>query len=156
LNDPDRVLRLRPATVADSDLFLSLRNDPESVRQSGGTRVDPTDHITWFRSAVAAADQRLWVAVVGGVDVGYARLRIDGGTGLISLALAPSSRGSGLGVAVLHAVQRQVATDPAIDRLVGEVEPTNVASRRAFERAGFTPEPGSTGRVVLSWSARSR
>jgi RimJ/RimL family protein N-acetyltransferase len=144
-------LSLRRATIADSDFFLALRNDPESVRHSGGVEIDPSSHADWFGAAVVDGAQRLWVAVVEGDDVGYLRLHVQREVGVVSLALAPPLRGSGLGAALLRAVQREVVDDPGISSIVGEVESTNVASLRAFERAGFTASVGPDGRVAVSW-----
>jgi RimJ/RimL family protein N-acetyltransferase len=129
---------LRPATEDDARLLLDLRNDPDAVRFSGGrTGVTPAEHREWLSTRLADPSTHLWIAEQAGDAVGQVRVDVQDGSGTVSLAIAPSHRGRGIGSAVLSAMvyEMEHAGDAHTLRAMAHVE--NTASIRAFVRAGF-------------------
>ena len=91
-------VRLRPATDRDSGLLLELRNDPEAVRFSvSGRGVNPAEHGDWLSARLADPSTHLWIAEEGRKPVGQVRVDVEDGTGTVSIGIAPSRRGRGLG-----------------------------------------------------------
>jgi len=129
---------LRPATRDDADRLLAWRNDPDAVRfSSTGRAVAPEEHRAWIASRLAREQPRLWVGEEDGRSVGQVRLDVDGGVGIVSIAVAPEHRGRGLAAELLQRLAQLTAADPEVHRLVAHVSAANLASLRAFEHAGF-------------------
>ncbi len=136
---------LRPARRTDRDLLWRWRNDPDTRRASLDQREIPLEeHARWFEDTLSRADRRLYLATVDGADVATARLDVSEREAVVSITVAPEHRGQHLAAPVLAALAQQAADGLGIARLVAQVRPENVASRRAFERAGFrVTEAGS-------------
>src|SRR5487761_22820 len=103
--EPRAEVTLRPATEDDSDVLLEWRNDPEAIRFSvSGRGVTPAEHREWLSGRLAHPGSRLWIAEQAGTAVGQVRVDMEDGIGTVSVAVAPSQRGLGLGSAVLQAM----------------------------------------------------
>jgi RimJ/RimL family protein N-acetyltransferase len=135
---PRAEVTLRPATEDDSDVLLQWRNDPEAIRFSvSGHGVTPAEHREWLSGRLADAGTLLWIAERTGTAVGQVRVDMEDGIGTVSVAVAPSQRGRGLGSAVLQAMVIEMASEARVRRLLAVAQAENTASIRAFERAGF-------------------
>ena len=135
---PRAEVTLRPATEGDSDVLLAWRNDPEAIRFSvSGRGVTPAEHRDWLSVRLADPGNRLWIAEQDGTVVGQVRVDLKDGIGTVSIAVAPSQRGRGLGSAVLQAMVIEMQREAGIQRLRAQAHADNIASIRAFERAGF-------------------
>lgn len=132
-------LILRPATNDDAQRLFQWRNDPDTRAMSiTTTPVTPEEHRGFLARSLNASDRWLLIAEHDAVAVGTGRLdRIDGaGTFEVSLTIAPDARGKGYGVSLLRALEARAAELGAL-RLVAHLKHENVASRRAFEGAGY-------------------
>jgi RimJ/RimL family protein N-acetyltransferase len=99
-------------------------------------------HVSWFERKLGDPSARMLVVVApDGGDIGYVRCDIADGTGEISVGLAPTEQGKGYGVLALRAAAAWLLRDPSLRRLRAHVRPGNARSLRAFERAGFVPNP---------------
>jgi RimJ/RimL family protein N-acetyltransferase len=135
---PEPELSLRPATSGDAALLLGWRNDPEAIRFSvSRLGVTPGEHAEWLARRLADPATHLWIAEERGTPVGQVRVDVEGGTGTVSIAVAPGVRGRGLGTASLRAMVTLVERDPSVVTLRALVHTDNPASARAFELAGF-------------------
>lgn len=131
-------LALRPARAEDAECSFAWRNDESTRRHSCDTReIDPVDHRRWWSGALADPARRLFVAHIGGRNVGVLRLDIEGTQAEVSIYLDPALTGLGLGPRLLRAGQRWTRENTALERLVATILPANRASMRAFEGAGF-------------------
>ena len=132
-------LRLRPATVADDEFILALRNDDDAVRWSTtAAGVTEADHHPWFRARLADPACRLRVVEVDGEPAGQVRVDVeDVATGVVSVAVTPKHRGRGIAHDALRALQADLAGDVQLDRLVAVVHVDHAVSRRVFESVGF-------------------
>jgi RimJ/RimL family protein N-acetyltransferase len=141
---PDDDLGLRAAMPEDRDVVRALRNEPEAVRWSGtGRAVSAAEHKEWFETRLVDPSSRLWVARQTARTVGQVRVDVRDGVGTVSIVVAAGDRGRGLGRRMLHLLDTALRADEQVHTLTAEVHPDNVASRRLFERAGFSsaPEP---------------
>ena len=67
-------MALRPADAGDEQLFLTWRNNPLAVKNSGNPRpVSPEEHRTRFHAALGDTDRLLFVAESEGDAVGMVR-----------------------------------------------------------------------------------
>lgn len=135
-----RLTRLRPATLADAEFLLALRNDSEARRQSlHQGRVTAEEHARWLGRVLSDSTDavRLYIAESGRVAVGMGRLDLDRATrtATLSIALGSGFRGHGLGrdlVVLLTAEATRLGYGArAFVRL------TNLPSLRAFLGNGF-------------------
>jgi spore coat polysaccharide biosynthesis protein SpsF len=145
-------LRLRPAELGDRDRLLAWRNDADSVRFSlSGTAVGVDEHEQWFARRLDDPGTRLEIGERAGEAVGMVRVDVEAAVGTVSIAVAPEHRGHGLASRLLRALQRELAGDPQVDRLLAQVVEANTASARAFRSAGFASQGVVSGVETLTW-----
>ena len=140
---PNLSLRLRSATHADEDLYLTWANEPEARRQSFNTAMIPLDqHQRWFRSRLRSQDALLRVMVdAEGLPLGQIRFErrpTEPARADIGFSLDPMARGHGLAPELLKLGIAELARlwGGEMDAY-GEVRMSNPASASAFLRAGF-------------------
>lgn len=135
-----RTLRLRPVTDGDCRLLWTWVNDP-AVRRSAFTSspISWNDHQAWF--ARTRIDPACWMYVVlDGRDRPIGQVRVDrqaDGAADIDVSVARTARGQGVGTAALRMACEELARTAGIRQVVARIKPTNTASIRTFERAGF-------------------
>ena len=91
-------MRLRPVDAGDEQLFLTWRNNPLTVKNSGNPRpVSPEEHRTWFHAALADPDRLLFVAESEGDAVGMVRADKEGTGWVLFWSVDTGMRGRGFG-----------------------------------------------------------
>lgn len=139
-------MKLRAANLDDAQLLFDWRNDP--VTRAMSLSRDPVTwegHLAWLKSALASPVRSILIAE-DGVPLGTVRLDKDIRTE-ISITLAPAARGHGLAAPILR-----LATD-GLGPFVARIRPDNIASRKAFEAAGFTYTHHRDG---MNWFAKAK
>ena len=135
----DNELRLRVADWTDADRILAWRNDPWIVAQGSLNRtVSFEEHHSWFARRIEDTRHPIWIVEIGGEPVGMARLDStpDRCKAEVSLYLMKSHCGRGKGPQVLARVA-QTAKDLGHEILQAVVRRDNVASLKAFQKAGY-------------------
>ena len=160
---PPAPLQLRPVRPADSALLLAWTNDPATRQQSFDPRPVPlAHHEAWLAGQLASPDRYLLLAEVTDSQepAGLIRFALgvgeEVGTATLGYSLGPTYRGRGWAAALLLAGTRAVLTQfPQLREVRGEVKADNVASVRAFRRAGFAEVAGSgpAGSRTFAWIA---
>ena len=133
-------LELRPAADDDREAIWHWANEPVARAQSFTQQaIDWSTHCTWFAAQLVDADALLLVAhSVMGEPVGQVRFQRQQDHAVTSISVARSFRGQGLGPRLIRRAARQAFERwPGVVRLEAEVKLSNLASRRAFELAGF-------------------
>ena len=149
---PAAGLRLRPAQAADLWLYHWWANDPQVRCQSFNSEPIPLEqHRRWFAGRLRSLLALLRVLEDGhGLPLGQIRLEretADAPRAVIGFTLDRFARGRGLAAQLLQLGLAELARcwGPAMDAY-GEVRADNLASCRAFLRAGFQegppPRPG--------------
>lgn len=132
-------ISFRPAEAADSRLVWEWANDPGSRAASFNSEPIPWErHDPWFRGHLEK-DLPFWLAV-GSQGDPLAVVRFDGGEEgrpVISLNLAPGSRGKGLAGLIVRLACDRLIRERAPEAIDAWIRTENVASQRCFERAGF-------------------
>lgn len=126
---------LRRIAPADRDRILVWQNEPEARRYARNPKIpSPAEHYLWFNAKCAQADASLDIVLLDGVPIGMVRLDAVGQGRLeVSILISSAGRGRGIGTAALILLARLA---PWAD-LLAEVDPENIASRRAFLHAGY-------------------
>ena len=145
-------VRVRAAGAADAGLLLGWRNDHATRAASRDQEpVAPEDHRSWLSGVLASDRRHLLVGEDARGPVGTVRWdRLAEGTGStqerpqvweVSITVAPDRRGEGLAGGLLDAGERWLRREvPAARSLLAAVRSDNLASRRVFVSAGWTPE----------------
>lgn len=130
---------IRPALREDALAVWTIANEP-TVRENSfdSTPIPYYEHMSWYEAKVADLDSRIWVAEQGGRVVGLVRYDcLADGIAEIGLAVAPSSRGQGLGAELLRNTVQMAARELGVRIVRGVVKADNTASTSTFLKAGF-------------------
>ena len=143
-------MKLRLAERDDAERLFEWRNDSTTRLNSISSEpVSWPDHVAWLEQSLSMPERALYVAEVDGEPIGTVRLDLAD-VAIISITVAPEHRGRGLAVPMIEA-----GCDKVQDMsVVAEIRPSNVASIRAFERAGFVPD-GSAPGLLRYWLRRT-
>jgi pseudaminic acid synthase len=149
---------LRPALQADAALLRAWRNDPQTRAMSiHEGEVGAAEHEAWLARSLASSERWLFIAERDGRPVGTVRLDADGPASVeVSLTVAPAERGNGYALALLRAAEDEARRLGAV-RITAVLRPDNVASRRAFEAAGyrgFVEHRAQTGVALIKCERR--
>ncbi len=137
---PTPGLTLRPASAADCRLVWEWANDPDTRTASFSSEPIPwAQHVAWFAAQLADPQHRLYIALDAAAQpVGQIRYEITGDEATVSIALAPGERRRGYGSTIIRQGTQQLFASTLARRIHAYIKPDNLASVRAFERAGFT------------------
>lgn len=132
-------LTLRRAMPEDDRLLWEWVNDP-AVRASAFS-TDPVPwegHQGWFARRLADRDCVIFIGLdVGGVPIGQVRFEGAAETATVDVSVAPEQRGKGCAPRLLRLAAAALFDDPRWQTVQAWIKPENLASRQAFERAGF-------------------
>jgi RimJ/RimL family protein N-acetyltransferase len=133
-------LSIRLVAEGDCKLLWEWANDP-AVRASAfsSETISWDDHIMWFRDKLSDRDCRIFVALdASGIPAG--QMRIDRtGPRRADIDIMIDSRFRDLGYAsrLIELGSERAFAEWCLGQLNALVKPENVASAKAFERAGF-------------------
>jgi len=132
-------LSVRPATEKDGASLLRWRNDATTRANSFTTAVvTQSEHEAWLRRTLANPERTLLIGEHGGEPVGVVRFDHEGENALVSLTVAPSVRGAGVGRELLEVAHQWVGKGrPELRRFRAEIKPGNHASISLFSRCGY-------------------
>jgi UDP-2,4-diacetamido-2,4,6-trideoxy-beta-L-altropyranose hydrolase len=156
---PPPPFELRRATAAESELLLTWANDPVVRQYSFSTEpVSRITHEAWFAARLADPNSLLLLAedIATGSHVGLIRFQVEFQVATLSYQLAADWRGRGLAAPLLlagaEAVQHRFSN---LRQIRGQVQASNLASVRAFERAGFSLQASAAnapaGSLTFVW-----
>lgn len=132
----------RTATIDDVDLLLEWRNDPlvRSVSRSQAP-IERSEYKRWLKDRLnSSASFPLIVTFPGGEPVGHVRFDIEMDDAEVSIFLAPSMRGQGLGTSALSVAQEAFRSINPHVKLRAFVKRDNAASHQLFRLAGYQLE----------------
>lgn len=143
------------ATADDVQLYYVWVNDPATRQQSFNSEpISWEDHVAWFSRKLTDPNVLLLVFVVQGESgdpVGQVRFeKQPDGEAIIGVSVDASFRGKGLASWLIQAAVQTYQEDWGDVPITAYIKPENVASVRAFERAGFVQQSsGQTDRLRL-------
>jgi UDP-2,4-diacetamido-2,4,6-trideoxy-beta-L-altropyranose hydrolase len=129
-------LELRAATMDDADLLLQWRCHPDVRRHFRNPEApDLAMHRQWLGTVLSRPYSQLDLIVMDGAPVGSLRLDYcsEHDAHEVSITVAPSHHGQGIGGAGLGLAKRQMPHA----RFIADVMSENDASHRLFQKAGY-------------------
>jgi RimJ/RimL family protein N-acetyltransferase len=148
----DTDISLRAATWDDRQLLLGWSNDPTTRGNSFDPRpIAMPDHEAWLRRRLAEPETRIYIGLHRAVPCGVVRFerRADGATE-VSISVDPSFRGRGLAAPLLRLARDRYIAECGVHRVVARVKTDNIASLRAFRRAGYRDSRVNAGIIELA------
>jgi len=140
-------VELVPATEADLPLLYRLTSDPEATgtHEWFGWQDPHAFRRRWEQNGLLDEASGVLMMSLGGERVGFVawRKRPMARTSFcwnVGIAVAPASRGKGYGTAAQRLLVRYLFAHSQANRIEAGTEVTNLAERRALEKAGFTRE----------------
>ncbi|MER2998774.1 UDP-2,4-diacetamido-2,4,6-trideoxy-beta-L-altropyranose hydrolase [Pontibacter populi] len=139
-------LALRHATIEDIKLVFDWNNDSEVRKHSFNPEpILLENHIRWYKAKLEDASTTFYIAEIIGTPAAQIRFDVNADTATISYLISKGFRSKGLGHSVLQkGVSKLTRENKTIKTIVGLVQKDNLASVRAFEKAGFAydaPDP---------------
>jgi spore coat polysaccharide biosynthesis predicted glycosyltransferase SpsG/L-amino acid N-acyltransferase YncA len=138
------LIHLRSASMEDAERLLAWRNDPE-VRSVSFTHdaITLDHHRGWLKKQLHSPACDIWIAEDrSGIPIGQVRLNYDVqvSKATVSIVLDHTLRARGMGTVLIEKVSRfAFFNEPSLLEIVAQIKPGNVASERAFAKAGFRP-----------------
>ncbi len=136
----DPGIRIRKAVLSDSEVILAWRNDEETRKMSFNQEaISVEDHNRWFLSSLDMSDRLLYIAEYKGQPIGMVRFcKIDDKKWEVSINLSPLYRGRGLGSKIIRSGCDAFLSERKKLMLIAKTKAFNIASERAFKKAGFS------------------
>ena len=131
---------IRKTEIHDCDDILQWRNDPVTRSQSFQSKlISDSNHRVWFDQMLIDSKQHAYVGFGDSekTKIGFVHLKHNSaGTCTVSINLNPNHRGKALGSKLL---QKAIKDHSSYNDVVylALIKPTNLASIRCFEKAGF-------------------
>lgn len=151
---PD-ALQLRCVTLADALTLWQWCNDERTRAMS--LQSEPIaweTHLHWLDARLRDPDHAFWMAYRDGAELGSVRFARAKDEARISIGLSPDWRGRGLGTTLIQSACRAIFGMWNVTRIRAQVKAENLASRRAFEKAGFRCQ--TEGMTQLEWILERR
>ena len=137
----NRRLTFRKETSSDVDLYFEWAKDEETRKNSFNSAPIPYDkHIDWFLKKIHAPNSLMLVFENHlKQPVGQVRIDQNGDESVIGISIASHFRGNGFATSMIaQSIQAFFETFETESSIIAYIKLANVASKKAFERAGFT------------------
>ena len=134
-------LNLRSVEKKDFEKILEWRNDPDVRINSLTQHIIPIDeHIEYWTEFLKNMKNFAFIVVHDNKDIGVLKLKnINKNTYEIDIFLSKNSRNKGLGPQILMIV-KEIAIQKGIKQLIAKIKYGNEASKKVFEKSGFSPK----------------
>lgn len=135
---PDELLR--SANAGDEELLFRWANDG-AVRANAFSQepIAWDNHRRWFDAKIS--DDRCRIFIIEhpqGTPIGQIRFDIADDEAVVDVSVVAGARGGGFGTALIREGASKLFSETHVRRIVARVKETNVASRHAFLKAGFS------------------
>lgn len=134
-------LNLRPARQEDCWLLWEWANDT-AVRAASfqSESISRDEHASWFAHRLQGTGALIYIAEDScGNPIGQFRVEWDAEEcGTVSVSIAPEWRGSGIAFFLISRAAQAAFKKARLLCLKAKIKPDNIASLRAFEKAGFS------------------
>ena len=151
-------LKIRPADWCDSAVTYLWVNNLQTRLMSFNTAIIKQDeHEAWFRESLSMPNRHIFICddQITQESIGIVRFDISGYCAVVSINLAPKMRGKNKAkFCLIGAVDALVRDRPELETIKAKIKIVNIASRRAFESAGFILESKDTHQICLKLNVR--
>jgi UDP-2,4-diacetamido-2,4,6-trideoxy-beta-L-altropyranose hydrolase len=127
------MLTLRRASLADRQLVWQWANDQVTRAASfDSAEISWESHVTWFDAQLMDPAVLFLIGEDSGTPVSQLRFDIDGNEATLSIAVAPTARRRGYGLATLEGGVEQLFATTDVELVHAYVKSENAASRELF------------------------
>ena len=99
------------------------------------------DHCQWFQEKIRSRNSLFYIAEnQNKIPIGQARFDMSNGEVLISVSLRAEYRKLGIGTRLIIKAGERCLREWDPDKVVALIKRENIASRHAFEKAGYQPD----------------
>lgn len=128
------MISLRSANYEDCTLLFKWANDSQVRKNAFSTNnIDLESHIKWYENKMNDENTRIFIVLKDNVEVGQIRVDISDNKGFIDYSIDKNYRGQGIGTQILKLIKFEITKV----NLIGYVKKENIASMKAFEKAGY-------------------
>ncbi len=141
-------LKMRMATLADTDLYYKWANDP-LVRNNSYQKgeIDYHQHVNWFTHKLNSPNCFFYLFLnEENVAVGQVRIDITDNEVIIGISIDEKFRGKGLGTEMLERSCEAYGTKFPGTEIIAYIKKENTASVNQFIKAGFE----NTGETIIN------
>ena len=145
-------ITIRRVTADDIIDLFKWRNHPR-VRKNFFNRhtVEWEAHESWFKTKSRDPNTYLYIACSGSRKIGYIRFDCEKDKASVSVALDPIFFGKRLATSIITLGVERFIKEKGLDQtILAEIKNDNIASIKAFQKAGFESKSGSDERVLSS------
>mgnify|MGYP002637924289 CR=1 FL=1 len=134
------MIALRAANTDDCDLLFNWVNQPDSLRNKSRTTgpIPYNAHTEWYSQALHNSQYYLWIIEENREAAGQMRFSPQPEGFEVDIYIAGAFRKRNLAVTALSMGVREVCGAHAGKTLIAYIKEDNLASRKLFERAGFS------------------
>lgn len=132
-------VELRPVRVTDCELLWEWANDPVTRQASlSSCSITWEQHQTWLLDKVKDPQSRFYMALDEDIPIGQIRFDFEGREAVVSVNLAAEYRGLGYGPLIIQLGVEVLFRETSVAAIYAYIKPSNMASIKAFMKAGFT------------------
>lgn len=151
----DQLVTIRPVTAGDQAALTTLLIDRQTVKDSGLQLPDTADVVSWqwALNTLVTKGRELWLIIerssgslagimslvpsAAGIDLGY--------------LLGPTFRGRGLMTSAVKLLLAYLDRQKSLPLVTATTSPSNLASQRVLQRAGFQCLPTRNDQGDFQW-----
>ncbi|MFH0922977.1 MAG: GNAT family N-acetyltransferase [Candidatus Micrarchaeota archaeon] len=138
-------LSIRKAVLSDRKAIWTWRNDPITRANSRNpASISWKQHSAWFSTAFEKGNPKIFIVSSGRARAGAVLLNVRGKLCEVSVNIAPSFRGRGVGSSAIK-LASNVAKRQGLLSLEAFIKKNNLASQKAFEKNGFVKSTCTAG-----------
>lgn len=132
-------IHFRAAEKDDMQNLYNWRNDPDTRKASFNTEeVVLEKHVEWFNNSLVNKNRSIFIMMNDEKEsIGQIRFDREGNGAEIDITIAPEYRNQGYGVQALREGCKMYFNNFDVDHIIAKVKKDNIASLKAFEKAGF-------------------
>ena len=132
-------VKIRTAQESDCDAIYEWRNAEETRKYIFVADIIPLEtHRIWFKNTLTSHNRVLLIGEINDHPIGVVRYDFSGDNALISVYLAPGAQLQGIGTELIRSGSRWLKQNRTeIKTIAAEIMRENIASMRAFEKAGY-------------------
>lgn len=134
-------IKVRAAQQSDSKVIFEWRNDELTRQMFRASEIVKWDeHCNWFAATLQNSNRCLLMCYSDQAkNIAVVRFDVEDDFAEVSINLSPSERGKGFAPkCLLLAVDVFEKEYSFVRKLIAEIKTSNVASKKSFEKVGFT------------------
>ena len=151
-------IKVRAAKHSDTKVIFEWRNDELTRRMFRTSETVEWDaHCKWFAATLQNSNRCLLMCYSEQAkNIAVVRFDVEDDFAEVSINLSPSERGKGFAPkCLLLAVDVFEKEYSSVHKLIAEIKTSNIASKKSFEKVGFTLDDEKDGFWYLSASINS-